>query len=161
LVLSFSKNWLDRFKFFKNLGKFKIKNLKKLEAIWRILVKTYQKLLGLAFFMIFSGFQFQELSKRQYSTKFRYVLTKILQIASSFFYFKFPQNFKNFKSVQMIFAKPTKPRWINFIGYHKNRSVFNDISIHGIDPETVKDDGEVLTCEPAPKVPLSRNYFLF
>ena len=32
-----------------------------------------------------------------------------------------------------------------------------------VDPETytVTADGEVLTCPPAPTVPLSRNYFLF
>ena len=32
-----------------------------------------------------------------------------------------------------------------------------------VDPETytVTADGEVLTCQPAPTVPLSRNYFLF
>jgi urease len=32
-----------------------------------------------------------------------------------------------------------------------------------VDPETYKvtADGEVLTCQPALKVPLSRNYFLF
>jgi urease alpha subunit len=32
-----------------------------------------------------------------------------------------------------------------------------------VDPETytVTADGEVLTCQPAPTLPLSRNYFLF
>jgi urease len=32
-----------------------------------------------------------------------------------------------------------------------------------VDPETytVTADGEALTCQPAPTVPLSRNYFLF
>jgi hypothetical protein len=46
-----------------------------------------------------------------------------------FVFFKFFQIFKKIKSNRLVFGDPAKPVW-DFAGFHKNRPVFVDISIH-------------------------------
>ncbi|MBU2327598.1 MAG: urease subunit alpha, partial [Alphaproteobacteria bacterium] len=49
-------------------------------------------------------------------------------------------------------------------GISKKSMIHNDLTPHvEVDPETyeVRADGELLTCEPATKLPMAQRYFLF
>jgi hypothetical protein len=98
---------------------------------------------GFLFFTAFyTIFHFHEFCRTCYFEFFNSLLIKNLKIHSSFFrnfYFKISQNFNKFKFSRPIFGEPAKPVPTDFVGFHENQPIFDDIVIHGswCPPQTI------------------------